>query len=294
LADVHVLHHCINVLCLGRILTFDVPFSPQAIKFTRNSVDEENDAICDYGLPIFFYFFTLKHFFHIFNSILLEKKILFICPDLRVLSSVVLSLLPLLGPFSWQSIWIPILPSHLISLLDAPLPYILGVPRLPNFKLPSDVTVVELDLHTGTSQISGAINEMPPFPKKKELDFDFTKVYGELTKTYIRGQVPYLTTSKQFRLSKSIVSIFDKHLSKLFSNFEFYCIRDLTESSTPITVFIKDAFLEHASIKQDLNWFKEFMDTQMFFHYQDIKVRKADAKSKRIASEILEENNRTQ
>lgn len=73
----------------GQDFEFTVPFSNQPLKFSRSFINEEDEAICDYGLPITFYLFTLRHFFFIFSSILMEQKVLIVCSNLRILSAVV-------------------------------------------------------------------------------------------------------------------------------------------------------------------------------------------------------------
>lgn len=51
------------------------------------------------------------------------------CPNIGVLSTVVLALVPLLRPYSWQSLLLPVLPTleKMLDLLEAPVPFILGV-----------------------------------------------------------------------------------------------------------------------------------------------------------------------
>ena len=51
------------------------------------------------------------------------------CPNIGILSAVVLSLVPLMRPFAWQSLLLPILPvqDKMLDLLEAPVPFILGV-----------------------------------------------------------------------------------------------------------------------------------------------------------------------
>jgi hypothetical protein len=51
------------------------------------------------------------------------------CPNIGILSAVVLSLIPLMRPFAWQSLLLPILPvqDKMLDLLEAPVPFILGV-----------------------------------------------------------------------------------------------------------------------------------------------------------------------
>lgn len=51
------------------------------------------------------------------------------CPNIGLLSTAVLSLIPLIRPFSWQSLLMPVLPAldQMLDLMDAPVPFILGV-----------------------------------------------------------------------------------------------------------------------------------------------------------------------
>lgn len=67
------------------------------------------------------------------------------CPNLGLLSTAVLSLIPLIRPFAWQSLLLPILPAldKMLDLLEAPVPFILGVqvrsafPALLLFRTPA-------------------------------------------------------------------------------------------------------------------------------------------------------------
>lgn len=51
----------------------------------------------------------------------------------------------LLFPFSWQHVYVPILPASLLNFLDAPVPYVMGLLHGPEDKsslqLPGEVTV---------------------------------------------------------------------------------------------------------------------------------------------------------
>ncbi|KAI5404745.1 hypothetical protein KIW84_051779 [Lathyrus oleraceus] len=58
------------------------------------------------------------------TGVLLEKQVVIVCPSLGVLSAVVLSLIPMIRPFQWQSLLLPVLPAKMIDFLDAPVPYI--------------------------------------------------------------------------------------------------------------------------------------------------------------------------
>ncbi len=60
---------------------------------------------------------------------LLERQMAVFCPNIGVLSASVLSLIPLMRPFAWQSLLLPVLPvqDKMLDLLEAPVPFILGI-----------------------------------------------------------------------------------------------------------------------------------------------------------------------
>ena len=60
-------------------------------------------------------------------GVLLEKQLVLFCPNIGLLSTCVLSLIPLLRPFTWQSLLLPVLPDKLLSFLEAPVPFVIGV-----------------------------------------------------------------------------------------------------------------------------------------------------------------------
>ena len=63
----------------------------------------------------------------VFECLLLESRVVFVSKTLGKLSSCVSSALALLNPFQWQYVFIPILPSSLLSYCCAPMPFIVGV-----------------------------------------------------------------------------------------------------------------------------------------------------------------------
>ncbi|KAA8528387.1 hypothetical protein F0562_035742 [Nyssa sinensis] len=46
-----------------------------------------------------------------------------------ILSALVLSVIPLIRPYQWQSLLMPVLPDDMVDFLDAPVPYIVGVEK---------------------------------------------------------------------------------------------------------------------------------------------------------------------
>ena len=98
------------------------------------------------------------------------------CPNIGILSAVVLSLIPLMRPFAWQSLLLPILPvqDKMLDLLEAPVPFIVGVKVSPFRTLaptallfcPPAFLVAQCDYGAGIARmLDNSLNAIP-------IDFD--------------------------------------------------------------------------------------------------------------------------
>lgn len=61
------------------------------------------------------------------TAVLLERQIVVFEANIAYLSAIVLSLQPLLAPFTWQSLLLPIVPIEKQDLLEAPVPFVIGM-----------------------------------------------------------------------------------------------------------------------------------------------------------------------
>ena len=102
----------------------------------------------------------------IFAAMLHERRIMITSKKLYRLTACVQAANSLIYPMSWQHLYIPILPKHLVDYLSAPMPYLVGVP-LPLFKRArpeeyGDAVVVDVDTNTIST----------PFHDEKELPLE--------------------------------------------------------------------------------------------------------------------------
>jgi hypothetical protein len=58
---------------------------------------------------------------------MLEKSIIFVSDNIPLLSSAVLGMQCFLAPFKWNYVQIPILPRSLVEMIEAPMPFIVGL-----------------------------------------------------------------------------------------------------------------------------------------------------------------------
>ncbi|KAL1855717.1 hypothetical protein Daus18300_011000 [Diaporthe australafricana] len=99
---------------------------------------------------------SLENIVALFEYAMSESRIIFISSYTAMLHLACHALVNLLYPLKWASVFIPILPARLLSALDAPCPYIVGIERrYDNIELPEDdYVLVDLDRDTidATSQ----------------------------------------------------------------------------------------------------------------------------------------------
>ncbi|KAM3563695.1 hypothetical protein MY1884_001164 [Beauveria asiatica] len=98
---------------------------------------------------------SLENIVALYEYAMAESRIIFLSSHTSMLHLACHALANLLYPLKWASIFIPILPARLISALEAPCPYIVGVERrYDRIDLPDDYVLVDLDKDTidATSQ----------------------------------------------------------------------------------------------------------------------------------------------
>jgi hypothetical protein len=103
--------------------------------FTRclSAEDEEAISVTAWGLASLFSMLSLSNVCRLISAAMLECSIVFIGGPkvtLRMTSAAALALLPLIRPLEWHGIYLPVLPKKLHDLMDAPVPFIVGVTEL--------------------------------------------------------------------------------------------------------------------------------------------------------------------
>ena len=102
-----------------------------------------------------------EHVVEIFLSLLLERKILLVSAHRALLYHCSTALISFLYPFRWVHNLIPVLPMHLVSFLDAPFPFLIGLETevLGDLDVPEGVNTVMLD--EGTFEMQEHLPKIP-------------------------------------------------------------------------------------------------------------------------------------
>lgn len=98
-----------------------------------------------------------EQFLLILSAAMCERRLIFIAEDVGTLSRAVNAAAAMLYPFQWPHMFIPLLPSKLLSYAAAPTPYMIGVRRylLPRLFKEAIDDVVIIDLDSGECTVHG-------------------------------------------------------------------------------------------------------------------------------------------
>lgn len=115
--------------------------------FARKEAINELPGSRNTDLYALFRALTIPNIVALFEFALSESRIILLSSHTAMLHLASKAIASLLYPLKWASIFIPILPARLLSALEAPCPYIVGIERrYDNIELPSeDYVLVDLD-----------------------------------------------------------------------------------------------------------------------------------------------------
>ncbi|XP_076249872.1 DENN domain containing pinstripe isoform X2 [Calliopsis andreniformis] len=156
----------------GKSLKFFVPNdepakSPLELVIHQPTSSQELPML-DYPLKDMFTWLGADCVIQLFTCVLLENQVLLRSSDFHKLMVVSECITALLFPFSWQHVYVPILPASLHHFLDAPVPFIMGLHAQNEggvLKIASEANLCYVDIDKQSSQFP---EELPVFPHKMQ------------------------------------------------------------------------------------------------------------------------------
>lgn len=133
--------------------------------FARKEAINELPGSRNTDLYALFRSLSIYNIVTLFEFALSEARIIFLSSHTAMLHLATKALASLLYPLSWASIFIPVLPARLMTALDAPCPYVVGIERrYDNYSLPDDdYVLVDLD----TDSIESTMAAPPSLPRQQ-------------------------------------------------------------------------------------------------------------------------------
>ncbi|KFD55568.1 hypothetical protein M513_03620, partial [Trichuris suis] len=147
----------------------------------------------------------------VFASMLCERRIIFTGGKVGKLSACVMAANLLIYPMHWQHIFIPVLPAHLCHYLNAPMPYMIGVPSqksVMNEVDLSDVVVLDIDANTCRSPFTDVASLPREVVATIKKNLRPSNMIGDgIARSFLRGLVVLIggyREALQFRSGESI------------------------------------------------------------------------------------------
>jgi hypothetical protein len=135
--------------------------------FARKEAANELPESRNTDLYALFRCLTIPNIVNLFEFALSESRIILLSSHTAMLHLASKALASLLYPLKWASIFIPVLPARLLSALEAPCPYIVGIERrYDNIELPDDDYVL-VDLDQDIIESSSAPVSLPRQQRRK-------------------------------------------------------------------------------------------------------------------------------
>ncbi|KAJ3595822.1 hypothetical protein NHX12_002236 [Muraenolepis orangiensis] len=132
----------------------------------------------DYPLGEAFALLGVENMVRLLTCALLEMQVLLYSRDLQRLMALGEGITNLLFPFQWQHIYLPILPAQLHHMLDAPVPFLMGLQhregvQRSSLNLPHEASLCFVDIDNHSVEVP---EDLPSFPDQDQLSQELTEV----------------------------------------------------------------------------------------------------------------------
>lgn len=247
---------------------------------------------------------SLDNMITMLSCTLLEKQMVVFCPTLGILTGIVFSMMPLILPFVWQSVILPVMPSSMVDFLDAPVPFIAGIQHKTDTVREKSADLIRINVYKNKinynpTPLRGSeadANKVLLLPKYEHLAATISSHYEILAKGSVRGPAPvFRITPQERKHAEAIIALVNRHLVGLCSNILHHSITHVNEKNERVSVLLKESFIgsfidgEHhmgANTSKGLGgmpsgfvaggvgvnereFMESFVDTQMFNAYCD-------------------------
>ncbi|CAM6084550.1 unnamed protein product [Calypogeia fissa] len=209
---------------------------------------------------------SLENVMTVFAGALLEKQMVVLCPNLGVLSAIVMALIPMIRPYEWQSLLLPILPGKMLDFLEAPVPFIVGV----QYKTPevraraANLTRVNVYKNKVTS------TSMPQLPRYKELVSTLEPHYSKLSAegNVARKHPIFEYSDAQAAAADGFLAVLRNYLESLCMDLRTHTITNVQSNDDKVSLLLKESFVDSFGYR-DRPFMKLFAETQQFSVYTD-------------------------
>ncbi|GMH02544.1 hypothetical protein Nepgr_004383 [Nepenthes gracilis] len=212
---------------------------------------------------------SLESVLALVSGVLLEKQVVVVSPNLGILSASVLSVVPMIRPFEWQSLLLPVLPEKMLDFLDAPVPYIVGIQDKP-----ADLKMKTSNLiYINVLKDQAKMCYLPMLPRRKELVAELRPIHARLScQNSIAQKHPvYRCNELQAEAAMQFLDVMRRYMESLCSDLRSYTITSVQSNNDRVSLLLKESYIDSFQ-SRDRPFIKLFVDTQMFTVLSDSRL----------------------
>lgn len=250
----------------------DMSMIPDKVKFKLAQI-EEAVSLSNWTTITICRALSLQNVLILLTAVLLEKQVIITSPNLGVLSATILSLIPMILPFEWQSLFLPVLPWKMFDFLDAPVPFVVGILHKPADNKMKPNNLVHVNLADNQVEMSS----LPVLPKHGELMTRLGPLHARLSsdKTAAKKHPVYRCNKWQIEAATQFLAVMRQHLESLCSNLSNHAITSVQNDNDRVSLLIKESYIDSFPYR-DRPFIREFVDTQMFTVLSDTRLSRPE------------------
>ncbi len=203
------------------------------------------------------------------TAALLEQQVVVFCPCLASCSAVVLSLVPMLRPYSYQCLILPVTPSAMMPLLDAPVPFVLGL----QYKTPEVAAKCQdlVRINVYKDQVSQV--GLPSLPAVKRLREKLLPYYTRLREAAPAAErrPMHVVSEEEKQAARGFAEVLRHHLGTMLGDIRPHVITNVSLGRPQAGILMKGSLLETIPAR-DRAFVKIFLETQLFAVWSDHEI----------------------
>lgn len=215
---------------------------------------------------------SLDNILTLLLAALLERHIVVFCPNIGMLSAIVLSVVPLLRPFAWHCPMIPVTTSEMLDMLDAPVPFVMGVQYKTQDVAARCSSHVRVNVYK--DQVKNGGGSMPALPGARRLAASLSPAHAALQRYRDTAALRpiYMLSAEEQLAAGAFLSAVHSFLSNLCGDLRLYTIKDVGKQDLRAGELLVDSMIE-SQPNADRPFFREFLKrTMMFTVYSDTVI----------------------
>jgi len=228
---------------------------------------EECEALAVWSVATICRELSLQNVLSMFACTLLEKQMVVICPNLGVLSAVVLAMKPMIRPYHWQCLLLPVLPNQMLDFLEAPVPFIVGVQH----KTTEVQTKASHLVRVNVLKDKVTMPSIPPLPDYHRLLSELEPFYSQLSAENVsaRRHPVHHTNEAQASAVEGFLQVLYHYCAEtLCKDLRSHTITNVQSNNDKVSLLLKDSFIDSFPSREQA-FIKLFADTQLFSVYTD-------------------------